>query len=221
MLKVTRAGTTEGALGSTIDVADGELDGRVDRADLGVERACHARERGERIAPLILRKRAGVPLGTLDDHLERLLALDAGDDTDHVPCGFEHRSLLDMQFEIARPRESRAACAGARERPRASRSSASPTLMPSASRAAPIASRLRSPAKASDPIMPGAKRLPSSFIQATTIEVARRHLAPLRQRLHRFECRQHAGGAVELAARGLAVEMAAEKNGRRCAVAAG
>ncbi len=69
--------------------------------------------------------------------------------------------------------------------------------------------------------MPGAKRLPSSFIQATTMR-SRAGVSPRSASDDdRFERRQHARGAVELAAGRLAVEMAAEQNGRRRAIAAG
>ena len=55
--------------------------------------------------------------------------------------------------------------------------SRSPTRAPPRSRTAAISARPRSPAKASDPIMPGAKREPSSLSQATT-SIGRRVRAP-------------------------------------------
>ena len=71
----------------------------------------------------------------------------------------------------------------------------------------------RSPAKASDPIMPGAKREPSSFIQATTDRLARRLYRLLGDGLHRLERRQDAEGAVELAAGRLAVRDGCRQDG--------
>jgi|GEM_PF-5249610 len=52
--------------------------------------------------------------------------------------------------------------------------SASATLRPWLSHTAPISSSVRAPANTDEPIMPGAKREPSSFIHATTSSGRRR-----------------------------------------------
>ena len=73
---------------------------------------------------------------------------------------------------------------------------------------------LRTPANASEPIMPGAKRQPSSFIQATTT-MSRAGFCPRSAiAVSDLQRRQHAGGAVEAAAGRLAVEMAADQQRR-------
>ncbi len=92
--------------------------------------------------------------------------------------------------------------------------------MPAASRTARTASRLRTPAKASEPIMPGAKREALLVHPRHADDVHRRTHATPGQRGQHLQRSHHAVHAVEAPAAGLAVEMAAREHGWRVAVGA-
>src|SRR5690606_22606398 len=89
-----------GSIGVDFDPADGEFHVRIGPADFGFESGGNACEGQHSILPLRHGYRSRMPLLARDTDFERLLALDAGDDTDNLVLTLEDDVLLDMRFDI-------------------------------------------------------------------------------------------------------------------------
>ncbi len=184
---------------------DGDHGRRVVPEGDPVERVDHARGAEQRIPAPGHGQRPGVPLLALDGHLETALALRPEHDADHLALGLEHRPLLDVRLEEGvhgRATHGLAArVADAGELP-----AHGPAL------GIGVGQRLLEPMQAGE--QRGAHQ---AGAEARALLVGPDHEVDRRpgpepgvvQAAHRLQPGEHAVGAVELAAHGLAVQVAA------------
>lgn len=102
-------------VGLHLQATNGELHHVVMPADLRIQRHRDARERFQRVTPVGHGQRAGVSALTLDDDVECLLSLDAGDHADHALLRLQDRPLLDVRLDVSRQRKAQRPPAQRRE----------------------------------------------------------------------------------------------------------